>query len=148
MLVSCLNEEMSPNDDPLCTGLTPLHLVCAFDQTHILKYYLSYGFQAVSKVVTTTKQSLMHTCAWFGSYSTLSLLIRNGVSTEEPNGKGQLPLHLASIKGNYICIQNLLKEMLDPNLGDSDGNTAVHLAVMHDKMKSVEELLKFDTVRR
>ena len=60
--------------------------------------------------------------------------------------QGQLPLHLAAFTGNNVCLQTLLKEMDNPNETDLDGNSALHIAVIHDKLECTEELLKFESV--
>ena len=60
--------------------------------------------------------------------------------------QGQLPLHLAAFTGNNICLQTLLKEMDNPNETDLDGNSALHIAVIHNQMQCTDDLLKFEEV--
>lgn len=89
----------------------------------------------------------MHTCAWFGSHACLSLLMRNGLSVEDKNEQGQSPLHLAASRGHVLCLQTILKEMLNPNeMDDINGNSALHSSVIHNQLRATEELLKFETI--
>ena len=60
--------------------------------------------------------------------------------------QGQLPLHLAAFTGNNVCLQTLLKEMDNPNETDLDGNSALHIAVIHNQMQCTGDLLKFEEV--
>ena len=149
MLVSCnLDEdnEEYPQGEEMYRGLTILHLTCVFDQDHIMKYFLRFGLTSSLNAKTMKRQSLMHICAWYGTYNTMNLLVRHGVSVEEKNESGHFAIHLASMKGHYICLQSLLKAGADPNAGDNDGNTALHSAVVHDQIECAEELFKFEDV--
>ena len=124
-----------------------MHLVCAFDALQILRYFLLYGIAIISKINQSSKQSLIHICSWFGSSACLGLLMRNGLSIEEKNSHGQLPLHLAAKRGKFSCLQILLKEMMNPNESDLNGKSALHAAVIHNQLECAEELLKFENVR-
>ena len=90
-------------------GLTILHLTCVFDQDHIMKHFLRFGIGMILKAGSKSKQSLVHICAWYGTYNTMNLLIRNGISVEDKNSKGFSPIHLATIRGHFACVQSLLK---------------------------------------
>ena len=150
-MISCItntdNDFFDETENQLCSNLTILHLICAFDQTYLLKHFLLYyGLAAVSRITTISKQTLIHICAWYGSNTCLALLMRNGISIEDKNNQGQLPLHLAAFTGNNISLQTLLKEMDNPNVTDLDGNSALHIAVIHDKLQCTDDLLKFENV--
>ena len=106
------------------------------------KFVLSLTF----RLTTISKQTLIHVCAWYGSHSCLGLLMRNGISIDDKNNQGQVPLHLAAFTGNNLCLQTLMKEMDNPNETDLDGNSSLHIAVIHDKLQCTEELLKFESV--
>ena len=73
--------------------------------------------------------------------------MRNGLSIEEKNSHGQLPLHLAAKRGKFSCLQILLKEMMNPNESDLNGKSALHATVTHNQLECAEELLKFENVR-
>ena len=112
-----------------------------------MKYFLRYGIRS-AQMLNEANQSLIHTCAYFGSPMTMNLLIRNGFPFEERNVKGKLPLHLAAFQGNEICLQALLKEAENPNERDYDGYTALHIATKENQLKSTHELLKYETVSK
>ena len=145
MLVSLTDEEMEKVQNENYEKLSILHLTCVFDQVQIMKYFLRYGIRS-AQMFNEANQSLIHTCAYFGSPLTMNLLIRNGFPFEERNVKGKIPLHLAAFQGNEICLQALLKEAENPNERDYDGYTALHIATRENQLKSALELLKYETV--
>ena len=101
------------NDLLMYKGLTILHLTCVFDQDHIMKHFLRFGIGMILKAGSKSKQSLVHICAWYGTFNTMNLLIRNGISVEDKNSKGFSPIHLATIRGHFACVQSLLKVLLN-----------------------------------
>ena len=105
------DENFDENDLLMHKGLTILHLTCVFDQDHIMKHFLRFGIGMILKAGSKSKQSLVHICAWYGTYNTMNLLIRNGISVEDKNSKGFSPIHLATIRGHFACVQSLLKVM-------------------------------------
>lgn len=145
MLVSLTDEDLQSTENENYEKLSILHLTCVFDQVQIMKYFLRYGIRS-AQMLNEANQSLIHTCAYFGSPMTMNLLIRNGFPFEERNVKGKLPLHLAAFQGNEICLQALLKEAENPNERDYDGYTALHIATQQNHLKSTQELLKYETV--
>lgn len=56
MMVSCTDPTESKEDlneaefPPQCSNLTIMHLTCAFDQIHIMRYFLLYGIGMLSKI--------------------------------------------------------------------------------------------------
>ena len=46
------------------------------------------------------RQTLVHTCSWFGTLAPLSLLLKYGADNSAVNEAGQTPLHLAAGRGN------------------------------------------------
>ncbi len=55
-------------------GLSILHIACAFDQEQVVSYFLRYG-SAILNISTTSGQSLLHTCAWYGGTACTTLLV-------------------------------------------------------------------------
>ena len=54
MMISCIdnndNDFFDETENQLCSNLSILHLVCAFDETYLLKHFLLfYGRVAVSR---------------------------------------------------------------------------------------------------
>lgn len=53
MMVSCADEDFYDEQlPPQCLNLTILHLTCAFDQSHIMRYFLLYGIGMLTKLNT------------------------------------------------------------------------------------------------
>lgn len=61
--------------------------------------------------------------------SDLVLLDDKEINLNATNSKHQSPLHLATIRGDIAIVQWLLKRGANPDLQDSQGNTALHHAV-------------------
>ena len=51
---------------------------------------------------------------------------------------GEYPLGFAACLGQEECVRLLLAKGANPNLGDTNGNTVLHLLVIHDKKVSGE----------
>jgi hypothetical protein len=88
-----------PPGEEMYKGLTILHLACAFDQESVMKYFLRFGLSSTMKVLTDNQQTLSHVCAWFGTPSTMSLLVKTGAKVNDMNARGHAPLHLAGRLG-------------------------------------------------
>ena len=89
-MVSCMFQSDLEDSSEISSGLTIFHLVCIFDQINVMKFFLRYGIAVMSKISSLSKQSLIHVCAWFGSQTCLSLLMRNGLSIEDKNELGMV----------------------------------------------------------
>ena len=59
----------------------------------------------------------------------------------------QTPLHLAVITKQVAMVTSLLMADASPNLPDRKGQTAVHLAVQHGALQSLEALLTRSKVK-
>lgn len=51
---------------------------------------------------------------------------------------GEFPLGFAACLGQEECVRLLRAKGSDPNLQDSNGNTVLHMLVVHDKKVSLE----------
>ncbi|NXE90030.1 BARD1 protein, partial [Menura novaehollandiae] len=58
------------------------------------------------------------------------------------NYKGETLLHVASIKGDFVAVEQLLKNGADPNVKDNAGWTPLHEACNHGHRAVVELLLQ------
>jgi len=71
------------------------------------------------------------------------LLIDSGASVNSKNLRGATPLIIAAVKGHYSVLRILANH---PNIQlheqDSDGDTALHCAVLAQKNESVSVLLE------
>jgi hypothetical protein len=62
------------------------------------------------------------------------LLTRIPSELESKTEHGATPLHIAVSNGDFLTTVGLLELGADPNFPNQNGNTALHLAMVHDKM--------------
>ncbi|VEU76008.1 ankyrin repeat domain-containing protein [Mycoplasmopsis columboralis] len=82
----------------------------------------------------------------------LNILLKYQVSLIRKNSQGQIPLHIASERGNYECVRILCEKGSKVNLKDNNGYSPLMLLVsrygsfasIQDYDSSVEILLKHD----
>ncbi len=49
---------------------------------------------------------------------------------------GEFPLSFAACLGQEECVRLLIAKGADPNIQDTNGNTVLHMLVIHDKKVS------------
>ena len=115
------------NDD----GDTALHLACKVDKPAVVKYLLKHGnCNATEKNLRNVLPLELTT-----NIHSISLLVEHG-ATMTP----ELVLKFAAIEN--IPNDRLAQLMWNPNIANSDGNTALHLACQADQPDIVIFLLK------
>ena len=124
-------------------GLSALHIACAFDQEHIISYFYRYS-NNINKTFTPSGQSLLHTCAYFGTAAPVQVLVNHGASVWLENANKQQPIHLAALTGKLTCLKILIKAGADLEAQDKVGNTPLHAAVLNGHYECVQELLNYD----
>ncbi|XP_053973315.1 uncharacterized protein LOC128873643 [Hylaeus volcanicus] len=71
-----------------------------------------------------------HLAAESGCARNVDLLVEHGANVTLENNRGQTALHVACRSHSLECVEILLKRCgCDPNIGDDDGKTALHLAL-------------------
>ena len=89
-------------------------------------------------------RTLLHLCLESDQcdpVSTVSLLLKAGVSSSQADFQGNTPLHLAARSGSSESLSALLTTRCNVNSQNKDGDTALHLAVRYKKNKCVEVML-------
>ena len=118
-----------------------------FLQEHVLSYFLRYRLSSCLDLASAgSGQTLLHTCAWFGTLAPMNLLLEHGCDPSKPNNREQAPLHLAALQGHRACVAGLLKAGADPMSGDLANNSPLHMAVIGSHFDCVRELLNNDEV--
>jgi ankyrin repeat protein len=121
--------------------------VVFFLQEHTLSYFLRYRLSARLELASSTSgQTLLHTCAWFGTLAPMNLLLDHGCDPLKLNHREQSPLHFAALKGHRACVAALLKAGSDPMACDVVNDTPLHMAVVGSHYDCVRELLNNDEV--
>ena len=111
-------------------GCTALHLACKVDKLAVVKYILKHGNCNAAEKNSRNELPLELTT----NIDTIILLIEHG-ATITP----ELVLKFAAIES--IPNDRLAKLMWDPDIANSDGNTALHLACEADQQNTVNFLL-------
>ena len=112
-----------------------------------MSYFLRYRLTARLELATSTSgQTLLHTCAWFGTLAPMAMLLDHGCDPSKLNDRQQSPLHLASLQGHRACVAALLKAGADPMAVDLSNQAPLHMAVIGSHYDSVRELLNNDEV--
>ena len=124
-------------------GLSVLHIACVFDQEQVISYFTRYG-NSILKTLTPSRQSLVHTCAWFGTLAPLVMLIGHGCNVNVENARQHQPLHLAVLRGHYTSALALIKAGADLEATDEGGNTPLHAAVLAGHFDCARELVNYD----
>jgi ankyrin repeat protein len=118
----------APTDARDTNGLTPLDAAIQAKQTATIRLLLPTGQPDVpaARGVSTP----LHHAAARGDIAALSASV-NGSNLETHNELGFTPLHLALQHGQLGPAAFLLDKGADVNARDPDGNTALHLIVLH-----------------
>ena len=124
-------------------GLSILHIACAFDQEQVITYLAKYGSNVLT-VTTPSGQTLMHTCAFFGTAAPLAVLVQHGASLKATNARRQQPLHLAALRGHLMCAKTLLRAGADLEARDESGNAPLHDAVAAGAFDVAQEIVNHD----
>lgn len=66
----------------------------------------------------------------FQSWQMVEKLCREKTDMNVKSNTGHTPLHIMQEKGRTDCLMELLCWGADPSIGDDDGNTPLHIAVI------------------
>jgi ankyrin repeat protein len=130
------------------TNHAALHEAVAGGFTRVVDFMLRNG--ADKYVVDKMGVTVWHEAAGNGSVEMLELLVQHDVSLH-PNGYAQVdkvmarhPFHYAAVEGKASFVQALLeKKLVDVNLGDIDGCTALYYAAANGHADVMQVLLRF-----
>jgi ankyrin repeat protein len=130
------------------TGKTPLYFACYWGNVVGAEKILGTK-EGVKTLEIASDQGwtpLLVACSE-GELGIVNLLIspRYNAKTDIKDVDGRTPLHLASMRGRVAVVQALLQAHADVNVIDSDGHTALHLAI---RELAEEEIDGLDVVRK
>ncbi|CAG2118862.1 unnamed protein product, partial [Medioppia subpectinata] len=113
-------------------GELPLHLALKTKQEDIARTLVSH--KANVNAADANGQTLLHRAIQRDDHFSAHFLVKNNASVDTPDSVGDVPLHLCADKANSDGMsriaRNLLDSEADPNFQDSNGNSALHRAVM------------------
>ncbi|XP_014222677.1 ankyrin-1-like [Trichogramma pretiosum] len=140
-------------------GLTPLHIIsqkCLNGDLTLKRFFkmcdkykrTDMEFDAEIEVDTADKEgnTPLHFAILYNNKEATKTLLRRGANHQAANKEGSTPLHLISSISNCVeLMDTLFKEVrrrVDVDAQDSKGNTALHLAMLHNNEKATELLLR------
>ena len=93
--------------------------------------------------VNAAGYTALHVAAAASANECIAELLSNGASVDCTDIFGNTPLHVA-VAAKDACdnVLRLLTARADPNAGNSDGNSALHLAAMHNRPSCLQLLLQ------
>lgn len=122
-------------------GAISLHLACKKGHVDVVKTLLQNG----SKVNSKTKDNYtpLHVAVENCKFLVVQLLLGYGADVQVKGGKlNETPLHIAArTSGSERCAEMLLKSGAQPDIENSNGETALHLACKHCQLKLFRILL-------
>ena len=116
--------------------------------------FLEKFFKDFDKLSSSTKKRInfdtsdaegctsTHYCVWNGNVQLFNFLLYVKANFEISNKSGITPLMLAALKGQKKMASILSKIVMDINKQDNAGNTALHYAVVKERLDIVEILLE------
>lgn len=162
ILKKLLAKGANPNQSGTPARIFPLNLSLGFESDEITRTLIVYG--ANCRGSASSNISFMHAVAAAGKTHLLSLFAAKGLSLEERDNNGLLPIHLATSQGQIETVKAILskhKEMLnapvekhetgveDLPMGDEEeakkylqGATPIHFAALHNEFDALQYLLK------
>ncbi|XP_064385276.1 E3 ubiquitin-protein ligase mind-bomb-like isoform X1 [Halichondria panicea] len=122
-------------------GKAAIHCACAAGNVDVLKVIM-HGVRPQCGSGDEDGDRPLHLCAYSDEDEATTILIDAGADVNSKNSKGASPLIIAAVKGHYSVLR---KPANHPNIKlheqDSDGDTALHCAVLAQKNESVTILL-------
>ncbi|ETV89338.1 hypothetical protein, variant 1, partial [Aphanomyces astaci] len=132
------------SSDEFGKGQTPLHIASRFGHVSIVQYLLS--LHAVPNFQDEEGNTPLH----YASNELIAevFLAHNGKCNPNiPNNRGQVPLHLAAMRGDIGVVSLLVHHGADITAVDEEGQTAFHVAAANGYASVVLVLLKMSEDR-
>lgn len=124
-------------------GKTPLHIAAERGDKIYIDILLSSG--ANPDLMDFERLTPLCVAVFEGHHECIEPLVKAEISTNKFEN-GQNLLHIACIQGHHECILILHKYDADINQNNKHGDIPLHLAIIHNKEKCVEEILSLDGI--
>lgn len=103
---------------------------------------VKYKLLGALKAKNATDQNAVHLAVSLGNINLLRVLVKCGVSVNEPDAFGMTPLHIAVTENSAEMTQELLKvDGIELNALDDKGKSALHLSVESNNLEIVKLLI-------
>lgn len=91
--------------------------------------------------------TVMHDAAREGFIDSVLVLVDHGADANLVDGRGNLPLHLAAREGHLEVVRLLIGRTANPQKRNCLGHTAYRLALLHERMDTVEYMDEYFSSR-
>lgn len=108
-------------------GMTALHYAAASGNEAIFQILVRAEVQL--QVKDNVNETVMHKFARVNMNAPIQYLLFKGVSIDDANKNGFTPLQIASIGWNSYQVKRFLEQKANINIQNSQGKTALHLAI-------------------
>lgn len=124
---------------------TPLHQASYWERIKVVQNLLKQKQKPNINAQDSDGDTALHLAIYKDCGEVVQILLEHDASVTIANNNIHTPLHLASSFEQAGVVQKLLKHKAKPDIDaqDSDGDTALHLALYKDCEEVVQVLLKF-----
>ncbi len=125
----------------------PIHLACMLGRVDVLRLMVDMcGKKILQSHDCEGGTALHNSTTSLNSVDLISYLVANGVGVNEVNSNSFSPLSLAIQHGSVHAIEELLRQGADPLIKDKLGYTALHRAVVSERMEIFKKIADSDVV--
>ena len=148
--VECVRVLLEYGGDPTethCQISPSIHLACFFGRADIVKLMVDKYGVSILQARDEDGRSTLHSCTTsvFGK-KVIDFLVKNGVYINNIDSNGCTSLSSAIQYGSLHTVQEILNYGGDPLIKDKQGYTALHQAVLSERIEVFKKIVASDAV--
>lgn len=126
-------------------GKTSLHYAALTAQDDMILFILIREIQNID-IIDHQNSTALHLSADHNCVKCVQLLANKKAALDRKDVHGRTPLMLASARGYIDIVHILMKAGANPNLGNQEGQTPLHLMVTHRDFQTAKMLLSHPNI--